>query len=80
MDDAVYIGRTSALFAAANGGKLWYSDTPAELIRKLDADGICRERISLILPPVSDHALEFSDVEIFLDLLSGTPTIPDSKI
>ena len=71
MDDAVYIGRTSALFATTNGGKMWYAATPAELIGKLDADGIRRERISLILPPVSDHSLEPSDVENFLELLDG---------
>lgn len=72
-DDTVFIGYGGGLFATVMGGeKMWGAHTPAELIAKLDAEGIARSRLFLIVADdlcCPDHALSSRDEAAFVELL-----------
>lgn len=72
MDDTVFIGYGGGLVAMMRGGKIWGAPTPEELIAKLDAEGIDRKRLYLIVPDdlcCPDHALNPRDAAAFIELL-----------
>lgn len=73
-DDTVFIGYGGGLFATTFGPAplSWGARTPSELIAKLDAAGIARSRLFLIVPDdlsCPDHALGGRDVAEFITLL-----------
>ena len=73
-DNLVYIGYGGGLVAIVRGGPVWGADSPAELIAKLDAEGIDRGRLYLIMADglcCPDHALHPRDVEAFIEILGA---------
>lgn len=75
-DDTVFIGYGGGLFATTWGPDplRWSAHSPDELIAKLDAAGIARARLSLILADdlsCPDHALGQRDAAAFAALLGG---------
>lgn len=72
MNDTVFIGYGGGLVAMMRGGKVWGAPTPEELIAKLDAEGIDRKRLYLIVPDdlcCPDHALNPRIVAEFVAIL-----------
>jgi len=75
-DDTVFIGYGGGLFATTWGPDpmTWGAHTPSELIAKLDADGIDRKRLELIVSDdlcCPDHALSARDAAAFAELLDS---------
>jgi hypothetical protein len=73
-DDRVFIGHGNGLFATTRDRKIWRANAATELIAKLDADGIDRKRLYLIVPDgptCPDHALGDRDVAAFVELLGN---------
>lgn len=71
LDDTVYIGYGGSLVAMTQG-KTWGARTPSELIAKLDAEGIDRKRLCLIVPndiSCPDHALGPKEAAAFVEIL-----------
>lgn len=71
FDQTVFIGYGSGLVAMTKE-KVWGAHTPHELIAKLDAEGIDRKRLCLIVPDdlsCPDHALGPKDAAAFVEIL-----------
>ena len=71
MSDTVFIGYGGGLVAMGDG-RTWGAHSPEELIAKLDAEGIARSRLFLIVADelsCPDHALSVCDEAAFVALL-----------